>query len=37
MPMTDPTPERIEDDRPGCTCYSYAEGGPHDPFCFLEA
>jgi hypothetical protein len=30
-------PERIVDDRPGCTCYSYAEGGPHDPSCALEA
>lgn len=30
-------PERIKDDRPGCTCWSYAEGGPHDPSCALEA
>lgn len=30
-------PERFEDDRPGCSCYSYAEGGPHDPSCALEA
>lgn len=28
--------QRREKD-PGCTCYSYAEGGPHDPFCALEA
>lgn len=30
-------PERIKDDRLGCTCYSYGQGGPHDPSCFLEA
>ena len=30
-------PERIVDDRPGCTCWSYGQGGPHDPSCALEA